>query len=165
MALNVFNVFLVLCCYIFSKHNLIHPPTRFYLTLFVVPLFSVATMLLMMVTASSGVASLMNADFCAGGQGMGSPQGTIRDAIFSYQHGSISSSSSSVVFNHDPQTKNDLTGTLDLVYESFSYYANVRSRYLLTWRIQYQSLLRAPPLTHSQYSIRSFVSRLLGLLD
>jgi hypothetical protein len=116
MALNVLGAFLVACCYIFSKHNWIHLPTRFYLTFFVVPLFSVATILLLMVTASSGVATLMNADFCAGGQGTGSPQGTIRDAIFSYQHGSV---------DHNGGTKN-LTGTLGLVYESFSYYANVR---------------------------------------
>ena len=112
MALNVLNVFLVLCCYIFSKHNIIHPPTRFYLTFWVVPLFTLATVLMMMVTASSGIAVLLNADFCAGGDGPGSPTGTIRDAILSYEYGSV-------------DTKHNLTGTLELVYESFSYYANV----------------------------------------
>lgn len=116
MALNVLNVFLLLCVYIFTKHNLIHPPTRFYLAFFVVPLFTIATILLLMVTASSGIATLMNADFCAGGEGSGSPQGTIRDAIFSFQHGSV-----------NPAPNQNLTGTLGLVYESFDYYANVRS--------------------------------------
>lgn len=112
MIVNVLNIFMVLCCYIFSKHNIIHPPTRFYLTFWIVPLFSIATGLLIMVTASSGVATLLNADFCAGGEGLGSPQGTIRDAILSFQHGTLDS-------------KKNLTGNLGLVYESFNYYAEV----------------------------------------
>ena len=112
MILNVLNIFLLLCVYIFSKNNIIHPPTRFYLTFFVVPLFSVATGLLLMVTAGSGVATLMNADFCTGGSGQGSPQGTIRDAILSFYHGSIVPKKSS-------------TGNMALVYDSFNYYAEV----------------------------------------
>jgi hypothetical protein len=112
MILNVLVVFLLLCVYIFSKNNIIHPPTRFYLTFFVVPLFSVATGLLLIATATSGVATLMNADFCAGGSGSGSPQGTIRDAIMSYFHGNISPT-------------REMTGKLGLVYNSFNYYAEV----------------------------------------
>lgn len=112
MALNVLNIFLLFCVYIFSKNDIIHLPTIHYLTFLVVPLFSVATGLLLMVTASSGVASLLNADFCAGGSGEGSPQGTIRDAILSYQYGSVSK-------------RNDMTGTMKLVYDSFDFYAEV----------------------------------------
>lgn len=112
MLLNVLNFFLLLCVYIFSKNNIIHPPTRYYLTFLVVPLFSIATGLLLIVTASSGVATLLNADFCAGGSGQGSPQGTIRDAILSYYHGSVTA-------------KINTTGTMGLVYDSFNYYAEV----------------------------------------
>ena len=118
MTLNVLSIFMMLCCFLFSNHNIIHLPTRYYLMFLIVPLFSAFTMLLILVTASSGVATLMNADFCAGGdpeeEGYPSPQGTIRDAIFSYQHGTV-----------HPNQQN-LTGTLGLVYETFNYYSNVR---------------------------------------
>lgn len=115
MTLNVLNFFLLMACYGLSKHNIIHAPTRMYLTFFIVPLFSIGTFLLLMVTASSGVATLLNSDFCAGGESPGSPQGTIQDAILSYQYGNLDRS-------------NDITGTLGLVYESFTYYANVSLR-------------------------------------
>jgi hypothetical protein len=114
MVLNVLNVLLLLACNIFSRHDIIHAPTRMYLSFVVVPAFTVVTILLLLATASSGVATLLNADFCAGGDEPGSPQGTIQDAILSYQFGSV-------------DRGNSLTGRMGLVYESFNYYSNVRT--------------------------------------
>jgi len=123
MVLNVLNVFLLLCVYIFSKNSIIHPPTRFYLTFIVVPLFCAASGLLLMVMAISGVAALLNADFCAGGSGQGSPQGTIRDAILSYYHGSV------------VPPKTPMTGKIGLAYDAFNYYAEVRAERRCEWTI------------------------------
>eukprot|EP00934_Nitzschia_sp_Nitz4_P005002 Nitzschia sp. Nitz4//scaffold159_size51929//23805//26847//NITZ4_006878-RA/size51929-augustus-gene-0.80-mRNA-1//-1//CDS//3329537571//4992//frame0 len=111
MVLNVLNVFMLVYCYAMVKNNVIHPPTRMYLAFFIVPLFTVATFLILMVTASSGVASLVNADFCAGGEAPGSPQGTIEDAILSYQFGTLDRS-------------NAIAGTAGITYLAFDYYAN-----------------------------------------
>lgn len=114
LVVNVLVVFMVMCCYIFSKHNIIHIPTRLHLIFWIVPLFLLVTGLLILVTASSGVATLLNADFCAGGKEPGSPLGTIRDAILSYEHASLT-----------VNPNENFTGTLGLVLATFNYYAEV----------------------------------------
>jgi hypothetical protein len=111
MVLNVINVLMLLACYILSKNNLIHLPSRLYFSWLLVPVFTVATVLLLIATASSGVAVLINADFCAGGTETGSPQGTVEDAILSFQYGSM-----------DPRP---VTGNVGMAYDSFVYYSSV----------------------------------------
>jgi hypothetical protein len=112
MVLNVLNFIMVLAVYLLSKNYIIHPPSRMYLSVVLLPTFTIATIILLILTASSGVATLMNADFCAGGLEPGSPQGTIEDAILSYQYGSME--------------RQQVTGNLGLVYDSFLYYSDVR---------------------------------------
>jgi hypothetical protein len=108
MALNVVNMLLFAACYIMSKNNIIHPPTRFYLAFFLVPLFSGLTGATVFMSATFGVGTLLNSDFCAGGPAPGSPAGAIEDAILLHQVGTMDRSQGS-----------------GLVYESFLYYAGV----------------------------------------
>ena len=112
MILNVLNFLMVLACYVLSKNDIIHPPSQAYLSFLVVPLFSSTVVILLAILATSGIATLMNADFCAGGVDPGSPQGTIEDAILSYQFGSLE--------------RQQVTGKLGLVYDSFQYFSEVR---------------------------------------
>jgi hypothetical protein len=79
-----------------------------------VPVFTVVTVLLLIATAASGVATLLNADFCAGGTELGSPQGTVEDAILSFQYGSMD--------------RRPVTGNVGLVYDSFVYYSSVSEK-------------------------------------
>lgn len=112
MILNVINLLLLMVCYIFSKNNIIHPPTRAFTTWLLLPTFLGLTLIFMGITAVAGVATLFNADFCSGGPD-GSPQGTFHDAILSLDHGSLDYS-------------RDIDGAMGLVYDSFVYYSNVR---------------------------------------
>jgi hypothetical protein len=113
MILNVLTVIMLLACYFISKNDIIHVPSRVYLSWLILPLFIVFTIIFLITTTSAGVATLVNSDFCAGGPGPGSPQGAIEDAILSFQHGSLK--------------RQPLTGQLALVYDSFLYYSNVRT--------------------------------------
>ena len=108
MALNVVNLLLVAACYILSKNNIIHPPSRYYLAFFLVPVFSVLAGVTVFMTATLGVGTLLNSDFCAGGPAPGSPSGAIEDAILLNQFGTLDRSQGS-----------------GLIYESFKYYAGV----------------------------------------
>jgi hypothetical protein len=108
MALNVVNFLLLAACYILSKNNIIHPPSRYYLAFFLVPIFSVLTGVTVFMTATFGVGALLNSDFCAGGPAPGSPSGAIEDALLLHQFGTLDRSEGS-----------------GLVYESFKYYAGV----------------------------------------
>ena len=112
MIINVLNILMLLSCYFLSKNNIIHAPSRMYLSVVVLPLFIIFTIMLLFITSTSGVATLMNADFCAGGPGpSGSPQGTIEDAILSYQYGRME--------------RQQVTGNLGLIYDSFLYFSEV----------------------------------------
>jgi hypothetical protein len=112
MVLNVINLLMVLVCQVCSRNDIMHPPTRAFTTWLLLPLFFALTTILMAITAVGGVASLFNADFCSGGD-EGSPQGTFRDAILSFEHGSLDASIG----------PND---SMDFVYDSFRYYSGVR---------------------------------------
>jgi hypothetical protein len=114
MVLNVINVLMLLACYSLSKNNIVHLPSRLYLAWLLVPVFTVVTVLLLIATASSGVATMLNADFCAGGTEPGSPQGTVEDAILSFQYGSMD--------------RRPVTGNVGLVYDSFVYYSSVSEK-------------------------------------
>jgi hypothetical protein len=113
MLLNVINFLLLLICFIFSKNNIIHPPTRAFTTWLLLPTFLVLTLIFMAITAVAGLAALFNADFCSGGED-GSPQGTFHDAILSMEHGSLDYS-------------REIDGAMEVVYDSFVYYSNVRT--------------------------------------
>jgi hypothetical protein len=113
MILNVLTVIMLMACYFLTKNDVIHEPSRVYLSWLILPLFVVFTVVFLMTTASAGIATMVNADFCAGGPDAGSPQGSIEDAILSFQHGSLE--------------RQPLTGRLALVYDSFLYYSNVRT--------------------------------------
>jgi hypothetical protein len=108
MALNVVNVLLLAACNFMSKNDIIHPPSRYYLAFFLVPLFSVLTGATVFMTATFGVGTLLNSDFCAGGPAPGSPSGAIEDAILLHQFGTMDRNQGSGV-----------------IYESFKYYAGV----------------------------------------
>lgn len=111
MVLNVINLLMVLVCQVCSRNNIIHPPTRAFTTWLILPAFFVLTAILMTITAVGGIAALFNADFCSGGE-EGSPQGTFRDAILSFDHGSLDTT----------MGPND---SMELVYDSFKYYSGV----------------------------------------
>lgn len=112
MVINVLTCLMLLASFILSKNNLIHPPTRAYLSYLLVPMFTVCIILLLVATASTGIATLLNADFCNGGPDLvGTPLGTIEDAMLAYQHGSLD--------------RKPLTGKMGLVYEAFAYYSSV----------------------------------------
>jgi hypothetical protein len=133
MVLNVINLLLLLVCYCFSKNNLIHPPTRAFTTWLLLPVFIVLTFILMATTAVAGIATLFNADFCAGGGDLEqSPQGTLRDAIFAYQHGSLSSL---------PENQQPLNGSIELAFETFVYYSNVSSLHFLQITVLEKTLI------------------------
>jgi hypothetical protein len=108
MVLNVVNLLLLSACYFLSKNNIIHPPSRYYLAFFLVPLFSVLAGATVFMTATFGVGTLLNSDFCAGGPAPGSPAGAIEDAILLHQF--------------DTMDRSQVSG---LYYESFKYYAGV----------------------------------------
>lgn len=116
MLLNVVSILLVMVVYIFSKNNIIHDPTRAFTTYFLLPALWVLTLCLMLLTGISGIAAVFNADFCQGGNDK-SPQGTLKDAILSFEYGILDSNI-------------ELQGTMRLVYESFAYYSSVRTTFL-----------------------------------
>lgn len=115
LVLNVITLFLLGIVYFVSRNNIIHPPTRAYTQWFLLPVFTALTVALLVITAVIGIAALVNADFCTGGgDAMAqSPQGTFKDAIRSFQHGSF-------------EEEGELNSHLQLAYDSFSYYSNVR---------------------------------------
>ncbi len=82
LVLNVINGFLLANVYFISKNNIIHEPTRLYVTYILVPLFVIAAISIVAVTVAAGVAVLVNADFCSGEYG---PQGTIEESILTLQ--------------------------------------------------------------------------------
>ena len=125
MLLNVVNILLVMVVYICSKNNIIHDPTRAFTTYLLLPAFILLTLGLLVLTGVAGIAALFNADFCQGGPGgedydstnnnisnNKSPQGTLRDAILSFEYGTL-------------DTDRQLEGSMALVYDSFAYYSNV----------------------------------------
>ena len=135
MIINVLTVIMLLACYFITKQDIIHDPSRYYLSWFILPLFIIFTGVFLITALSAGVATMVNADFCSGGGddynpssdasylniGMegGSPLGTIEDAILSFQFGSL-----------ERQPLPD--GRLQLVYDSFIYFSNVRVYNMVT---------------------------------
>ena len=113
MMVNVLSMFLILASYIvYQISPIVHIPSRFYLAWVIVPFWSVLCILVVVATAMMGIATLVNADFCAGGESPGSPQGALEDAILSNRLGTLD------------RDKGDGI----LIYESFMYYANVSCR-------------------------------------
>ena len=117
MILNVLNGLLLANVYFLSKNNVIHQPTRMYLTYVLVPLFAITAISIVVVTVAAGVAILVNSDFCSGGSGdVTGPQGTIEDAIFTLQQQRVENGA---VENH----------ALNLVYDAVDYYWTVRMHF------------------------------------
>lgn len=110
LVLNVVNGLLLANVYFFSKNNIIHQPTRLYVAYILVPLFVFAAASIVAVTVATGVAVLINSDFCFGVDG---PQGTIEEAILTIQEQQELSGA----------TPNE---ALSLVYDSVYYYWTVR---------------------------------------
>ena len=137
LVLNVVNGLLLANVYFFSKNNIIHQPTRLYVAYILVPLFVFAAASIVAVTVATGVAVLINSDFCSGVDG---PQGTIEEAILTIQEQKEWSGA----------TPNE---ALSLVYDSVDYYWTVR-------------ILRLRPLFHqfqkifSRYLSHHFISSL-----
>jgi hypothetical protein len=85
-----------------SRSNCIHHPFRAMLTYILVPIFCLMLVVLTFGTFACGVAAVTNADFCAGGDFPGSPEGTIHEVI-------------------------RLHGTFEQDYNIFNYYLGVSS--------------------------------------
>ena len=86
LVLNVINGLLLLCVFLVSKNDIVHRPTHAYVGYVLIPLFVLATVGVLAVTIATGVAVLVNVDFCSGGDQPGSPQGTIEDVLWALQH-------------------------------------------------------------------------------
>ena len=111
MILNVVNLLFIAIVQCLSKNNVIHPPTRFYVSFVLIPLLSALAFLFLFMTAFFGVGTVLNADFCSGGPEPGSPAGSISDAI--------------LINKFD--TMNPPLASHDIIYEAFLYYSNVRT--------------------------------------
>lgn len=86
-----------------SRMNCVFYPYKSMLSYLLVPAFAFLIFLSIVATSGFGIAAVVNADFCAGGPGAGSPEGTIKQ-IFSQQN---------------------ITET-DVIHRSFQYYMTVR---------------------------------------
>ena len=147
VVLNIVNALLLANVYLVSKNNLIHFPTRYYISYLLVPMFLIGTICLLLISILSGIALLMNVDFCSGGNSIdddtmtlmntnnfyhyGSPKGTIQDVIMTLQN------QQQQLRNNDgrPNDGNDDDDTnnynnndgLDLVYDAVDYFWTVRN--------------------------------------
>jgi hypothetical protein len=92
-----------------SRSNCIHYPFRAMLSYILVPIFCLMLVVLSLATVGFGVATVTNADFCAGGDFPGSPEGTIHEVI--RLHG---------------------MSEQDLLYNVFEYYVGVSSLCLIS---------------------------------
>lgn len=117
MMVNVLSMLMILASYlVYQISPIIHIPSRFYLAWIIVPFWAALCVLIVIVTAVLGIATLVNADFCAGGPAPGSPQGALEDAILSNRLGTLDRAQ----------------GQGLLVYETFMYYSNVRDQLKLS---------------------------------
>jgi hypothetical protein len=113
LVLNVINGLLLANVYFVSKNNIIHQPTRMYVAYVLVPVFVIAAVSIVVVTVASGLAILINSDFCSGGSEIGGPQGTIEDAIRTLQQ--------------QQQNNGEIPNeALNLAYDAVDYYWTVR---------------------------------------
>lgn len=119
VALNVVNLFLI-GGVILSRNNIIHHPYKCMLVWFLIPIFVGLLMMATVGASGLGMAASVNADFCAGGDTVSGPAGTLQDIILS----------------HDV-TKEDLS------YRSFDYYMNAcTTENPLNFVVEYMPLLR-----------------------
>ena len=80
LVLNVIvGSFMLAIC--LSRSNYIHPPFRAMLVYFLVPIFCILMLLTSIATLALAMATVTNADFCAGGDYPGSPKGTVREVV------------------------------------------------------------------------------------
>ena len=142
LVLNVVNALLLANVYILSKNNIIHTPTRMYVSYILIPIFVLATLSVLLICTLSGIAVLINVDFCSGGSNnndmrssydgnadggsYGSPQGTIEDVILTLQQKQQHD------YNYDSgnAVNGNTTSTreaLDIVYDAVGYFWNVRN--------------------------------------
>jgi hypothetical protein len=112
MVLNVLNGLLLANVYFLSKNNVIHKPTRLYFTYLLVPAFVGAAFCVVAINVASGLAVLVNSDFCSGGSGTGSPQGTFQDVILTLQQQQ----------QNNGEVPNE---ALNLLYDAVDYYWTV----------------------------------------
>ncbi|KAG7338842.1 hypothetical protein IV203_012788 [Nitzschia inconspicua] len=125
LVLNVVNLFLLLNVQLLSKNNIIHHPTRTYVTYILMPIFGVVTLLTTIVTLLFGIAAQVNSDFCAGGPRPGSIQGTLQDAILSIlQYGNLNRESYRPI-NGSISTLQEASqvSPLDLAYAAIDYFS------------------------------------------
>ena len=102
LCLNVIvGFFFVAIC--LSKSNFVHYPFHAMLAYMLVPVFCIQVVLASLSTISFGIATVANADFCAGGDFPGSPRGTMQDVVRLHN-----------MSKHDP------------IFDSFQYYVGVR---------------------------------------
>jgi len=98
LCLNVIvGFFFVAIC--LSKSNFVHYPFHAMLAYMLVPVFCIQVVLASLSTISFGIATVANADFCAGGDFPGSPRGTMQDVVRLHN-----------MSKHDP------------IFDSFQYY-------------------------------------------
>lgn len=101
VVLVVMNVFLLIGLFL-SRNNIVFNPYRCVEMYMLVPTFSVCLVLSALATYGFGAGAILNADFCAGGEYPGSPEGTIEEIMM--QQG---------------------VSQQDVVYQSFRYYVEV----------------------------------------
>mmetsp|Transcript_18998 Transcript_18998/g.41282 ORF Transcript_18998/g.41282 Transcript_18998/m.41282 type:complete len:1064 (+) Transcript_18998:138-3329(+) len=116
LVLNVINGLLLANVYFLSKNNIVHAPTRLYVAYVLLPLFVFAAISIVVVAVATGVAVLINSDFCSGGTtGSGSPQGTLEDFIMTLQQQNL--------HNAAAGTKDSVpNGALDIAYDAVDYF-------------------------------------------
>jgi hypothetical protein len=151
VVLNIVNALLLANVYLVSKNNIIHSPTRYYISYLLVPMFLIGTICLLLISILSGIALLINVDFCSGGNNIdddtmtlmntnnfyhyGSPKGTIQDVIMTLQNQQQeqqqqlrNNDGRPNDGNDDDDTNNDNDNDgLDLVYDAVDYFWTVRN--------------------------------------
>jgi len=80
LFLSVFTVFLIGGAWC-SRNNKSTPPLRFMLAYFITPLFVLVLLGGLVTTCGIAAVTIMNADFCSGGDYPGSPEGTVMESL------------------------------------------------------------------------------------
>ena len=74
------TLFLMATCLITYSH-ITHEPLEIMTNFLIMPMFICCTLFAIVMTVGTLVGSMMNSDFCAGGNAPGSPQGTVANAM------------------------------------------------------------------------------------